>query len=123
MSYHLKLAKGLSYCGVVKATKKNPDVFVEDKATADAAVATGYFKLIEGEEAPEPPKAPEPGKTLDEMTVTELETYAAYHNVSLKGVRGKENIIAKLKEELGAEETEGEVDYGSPTIQELQEQK
>lgn len=123
MSYHLKLAKGLSYCGVVKATKKNPDVFVEDKATADAAVATGYFKLIEGEEAPEPPKDPEPGKTLDEMTVTELETYAAYHNVSLKGVRGKENIIAKLKEELGAEETEGEVDYGSPTIQELQEQK
>lgn len=123
MSYHLKLAKGLSYCGVVKATKKNPDVFVEDKATADAAVVTGYFKLIEGEEAPEPPKDPEPGKTLDEMTVTELETYAAYHNVSLKGVRGKENIIAKLKEELGAEETEGEVDYGSPTIQELQEQK
>lgn len=123
MSYHLKLAKGLSYCGVVKATKKNPDVFVEDKATADAAVATGYFKLIEGEEAPEPPKDPEPGKTLDEMTVTELETYAAYHNVSLKGVRGKENIIAKLKEELGAEETEGEVDYGSPTMQELQEQK
>lgn len=123
MSYHLKLAKGLSYCGVVKATKKNPDVFVEDKATADAAVATGYFKLIEGEEAPEPPKDQEPGKTLDEMTVTELETYAAYHNVSLKGVRGKENIIAKLKEELGAEETEGEVDYGSPTMQELQEQK
>lgn len=123
MSYHLKLAKGLSYCGVVKATKKNPDVFVEDKATADAAVATGYFKLIEGEEAPEPPKDPEPGKTLDEMTVTELETYAAYHNVSLKGVRGKENIIAKLMEELGAEETEGEVDYGSPTMQELQEQK
>lgn len=123
MSYHLKLAKGLSYCGVVKATKKNPDVFVEDKATADAAVATGYFKLIEGEEAPEPPKDPEPGKTLDEMTVTELETYAAYHNVSLKGVRGKENIIAKLKEELGAEETEGEVDYGSPTMQEFQEQK
>lgn len=123
MSYHLKLAKGLSYCGVVKATKQQPDVFVEDKATADAAVATGYFKLIEGEEAPEPPKDPEPGKTLDEMTVTELETYAAYHNVSLKGVRGKENIIAKLKEELGAEETEGEVDYGSPTMQELQEQK
>lgn len=123
MSYHLKLAKGLSYCGVVKATKKNPDVFVEDKATADAAVATGYFKLIEGEEAPEPPKDPEPGKTLDEMTVTELETYAAYHNVSLKGVRGKENIIAKLKEDLGAEKTEGEVDYGSPTMQELQEQK
>lgn len=121
MSYHLKLTKALSYCGVVKATKKNPDVFVEDKATADEAVATGYFKLVEGEEAPEPPKDPEPGKTLDEMTVPELETYAAYKGVSLKGISRKQDIIAKLKEELGDEETEGEVDYGSPTITELQD--
>lgn len=121
MSYHLKLTKALSYCGVVKATKKNPDVFVEDKATADEAVATGYFKLVEGEEAPEPPKDPEPGKTLDEMTVPELETYAAYKGVSLKGISKKQDIIAKLKEELGDEETEGEVDYGSPTMTELQD--
>lgn len=121
MSYHLKLTKALSYCGVVKATKKNPDVFVEDKATADEAVATGYFKLVEGEEAPEPPKDPEPGKTLGEMTVPELETYAAYKGVSLKGISRKQDIIAKLKEELGDEETEGEVDYGSPTMTELQD--
>lgn len=121
MSYHLKLTKALSYCGVVKATKKNPDVFVEDKATADEAVATGYFKLVEGEEAPEPPKDPEPGKTLDEMTVPELETYAAYKGVSLKGISRKQDIIAKLKEELGDEETEGEVDYGSPTMTESQD--
>ena len=121
MSYYLKLTKALSYCGVVKATKKNPDVFVEDKATADEAVATGYFKLVEGEEAPEPPKDPEPGKTLDEMTVPELETYAAYKGVSLKGISRKQDIIAKLKEELGDEETEGEVDYGSPTMTELQD--
>lgn len=46
MSYHLKLCKGLSYCGVVTATKQSPDVFVEDRATADAAVASGYFKLL-----------------------------------------------------------------------------
>lgn len=121
MSYHLKLTKALSYCGVVKATKKNPDVFVEDKATADEAVATGYFKLVEGEEAPEPPKDPEPGKTLEEMTVPELETYAAYKGVNLKGISKKADIIAKLKEELSDEETEGEVDYGSPTMTELQD--
>lgn len=121
MSYHLKLTKALSYFGVVKATKKNPDVFVEDKATADEAVATGYFKLVEGEEAPEPPKDPEPGKTLDEMTVPELETYAAYKGVNLKGISKKADIIAKLKEELGDEETDGEVDYGSPTMTELQD--
>lgn len=121
MSYHLKLTKALSYCGVVKATKKNPDVFVEDKATADEAVATGYFKLVEGEADPEPPKDPEPGKTLDEMTVPELETYAAYKGVNLKGISKKADIIAKLKEELGDEEAEGEVDYGSPTMTELQD--
>ena len=50
--YHLKLVKALSFTGIVTATKKNPDVFVEDKATADAAVATGYFKLIEEAEEP-----------------------------------------------------------------------
>ena len=121
MSYHLKLIKALSYCGVVTATRQHPDVFVEDKATADEAVATGYFKLVEGEEAPEPPKDPEPGKTLDEMTVPELETYAAYKGVSLKGISRKQDIIAKLKEELGDEETDGEVDYGSPTMTELQD--
>lgn len=123
MGYHLRLTKALSYCGVVKATKKHPNVFVEDKATADAAVATGYFKLVDGEEPGQPPKAEEPGKTLDEMTIPELETYATYHNVSLKGVTKRADIIAKLKEELGAEETEGEVDYGSVTMTELQEQK
>lgn len=111
MSYHLKLTKALSYCGVVKATKKNPDVLVEDKTTADEAVATGYFKLVEGE------ADPGSGKTLGEMTGPELETYAAYKGVNLKGISKKADIIAKLKEELG---DEGKVDYGSPTIQSLQ---
>ena len=130
--YHLKLMKALSFTGIVTATKKNPDVFLEDKATADAAVATGYFKLIE--EAEEPPeggeeKEPgegggdkEPGKKLEEMTVPELETFAAYKGISLKGISKKADIIAKLKAERGAAETENEVDYGSPTMTELQAQ-
>ena len=129
--YHLKLIKALSYYVVVKATKKNPDVYTEDKATADAAVASGNFKLVD--EAQEPPeggeeKEPgegggnkEPGKKLEEMTVPELETFAAYKNISLKGISKKADIIAKLKDELG-EETENEVDYGSPTMTELQKQ-
>lgn len=120
--YHLKLVKALSYTGVVTATKKNPDVFVKDRDTADTAVASGYFKLIEGAEEPTDDGEEEPGKTLEEMTVPELETYAAYKNVSLKGISKKADIIAKLKAELGAEETENEVDYGSPTVVDLQEQ-
>jgi len=130
--YHLRLTKGLSYCGVVEATQKKPDVFVEDKATADAAVATGYFMLIE--EAAEPPEGGEekepgegggnkqPGKKLEEMTVPELETFATYKGISLKGISKKADIIAKLKAELGAAETENEVDYGSPTMTDLQRQ-
>ena len=139
--YHLKLMKALSFTGIVTATKKNPDVFVEDKATADAAVATGYFKLIEEAEEPteggeekEPgegggDKEPgegggdkEPGKKLEEMTVPELETFAVYKGISLKGISKKADIIAKLKAELGEAETENEVDYGSPTMMELQGQ-
>ena len=38
--YHLRLIKGLSYCGLVEASKIQPDVFVEDKAVADAALAS-----------------------------------------------------------------------------------
>ena len=130
--YHLKLVKALSFTGIVTATKKNPDVFVEDKATADAAVATGYFKLIEEAEEPteggedkEPGEGgvdKEPGKKLEEMTVPELETFAAYNGISLKGISKKADIIAKLKEELGVAETENEVDYGSPTMTALQGQ-
>lgn len=130
--YHLKLMKALSFTGIVTATKKNPDVFLEDKATADAAVATGYFKLIEEAEEPteggedkEPGEGgvdKEPGKKLEEMTVPELETFAAYKGISLKGISKKADIIAKLKAELGAAETENEVDYGSPTMTELQAQ-
>lgn len=126
MEYHIRLIKALSYCGVVTATKQRPDVFVEDKATADAAVATGYFKLIQGardeEETGEGSREKAQGKTLEEMTVPELETFAAYKDVSLKGITKKADIIAKLKAELGEEETENEVDYGSPTMVELQEQ-
>lgn len=130
--YHLKLLKALSFTGVVRATRQQPDIFIEDEATAKAAVATGYFKLIEvaepsegKEEMPENSGEggdKEQGKKLEEMTVPELETYAAYKGVSLKGISKKADIIEKLKTELGEEETENEVDYGSPTMTELQEQ-
>ena len=123
MSYHLRLVKGLSYYGVVKATKQRPDVYVDDEATATAAVASGYFRLVAPGAPAQPQPKSEPGKALEDMTVPELETYAAYKGVSLKGITKKADIIAKLKEELGEEEIEGEVDYGSPTMTELQEQK
>ena len=128
--YHLKLVKAISYTGVVEATKQHPDVFVEDKATADAAVASGYFEIVkDGEEetdgavdGAQDGKEAVPGKALEKMTASELETFAAYKGVSLKGITKKADMIAKLKEELGEEETDGAVDSGSPTMQELMEQ-
>ena len=126
MSDHLKFVKAASYYGCggkVQATRQKPDLILEDKAVVDKALATGYFKLLEETEVPpEHNDEPQSGKTLEEMTVSELETFATYKGVSLKGVKGRNNMIAKLKEELGAEETENEVDYGSPTMTELQEQ-
>lgn len=125
MSYHLKFVKGASYYGCggqVQATRQKPDLILEDKAVVDKALSTGYFRLLEEVEIPsEDNGEPQSGKTLEEMTVSELETFATYQGISLKGVKGKENMIAKLKEELGAKETENEVDYGSPTMTELQE--
>lgn len=78
--YHLRLIKSLSYTGVVEATSKNPDVFTEDKATADAAVATGYFKLMEddGAAAPAPEQTAHLSKAqLEEMKFDDLKSLAA----------------------------------------------
>lgn len=47
MKYHLRLKKALSYNGAVSATHKNPDVYTEDEAAVKAALASGYFDLVE----------------------------------------------------------------------------
>lgn len=121
--YHIRLCKGLSYYGVVKATRKEPDVFVEDKATADAAVASGYFRLIDG------------GQTitghldrgqLEEMKADDLKRLAEDMGIETKGLKKAQLIDAIVCEEItvdeedgdnaGADEddggSEGEADYG-----------
>ncbi len=55
---HLRLCKGLSYSGVVAATRLKPDVFIDDEETAEAAVATGYFRRMEDEKIVPPPVNP-----------------------------------------------------------------
>lgn len=129
--YHLKLIKALSYTGVVKATAKNPDVYVDDEATANAAVASGYFTLIQSGtgQDPEPEPAEEAeeteplgygGKPLSEMNKSELETFATYKDVDIKGAKTRAQIIAKLEAALDPAELEGNIYYGSPTMTELQ---
>ena len=102
--YHLKLCKGLSYYGMggaLKATRRQPDAYTEDKATAVSAVASGFFKLIEEGEAPDfLPTGEAPGhldpKQLDSMTIPELKKLAAEMGVDIKGRRDKSAIIAAI---------------------------
>ena len=122
--FHIRLIKSLSYHGIVKATKEKPDVYTDDEAIATAAVATGFFELVKSPEQQDKPETePEEikqGKTLEEMTVAEIETFATYYNVSLKGIKGKAKIIAYLRKTLG-DKAAGVVEYGSPTMVEIQE--
>ena len=102
--YHLKLCKGLSYYGMdgaLKATRKQPDVLTEDKAIADAAVASGFFKLVGEGEAP---GFPPPGEVLghldpaqlESMTIPELKKLAEDMGVDIKGLKAKADIIAAI---------------------------
>lgn len=138
--YRLKLIAGLSYAvmtadGIVKATKDNPVIEV-DNGTAQKLLSGYNFQTVdmtlendgEGEALPElediereyvPPYG---GKTLEEMNITEIEAFAAYKEVPLKGIRKKDAMIKKLREVLPEEETTGIIEYGSPTMVELQEQ-
>lgn len=117
--YHIRLVKALSYSGIVSATKKHPDVFVEDKATADAAVATGYFITVEGDESPGEQAPAEPGgseapdyEALAKQTKTELTKYAAAHGISTEGCKTKADILQAISHAYG----------GSYTMMELQQE-
>jgi hypothetical protein len=51
--YKLKLIKGRSYTGCVKAANIKPFVLTNDKLIADKAVKSGYFELVETIEKPD----------------------------------------------------------------------
>ena len=126
----LKLIEGpLSYNGIIRATAKNPIVEVEDEAVAELAMASGYFINLDAREPSEVPEEPEEveeeqllygGKLLSEMNKSELETFAAYVDVDIKGCKTKAQIITALKEKLLKEDLEGLIYYGSPTMVDLQ---
>ena len=110
MSYHLKLVKTLSYYGLVEATREHPDVYVEDEATAKAALASGYFREVTGE--PEPVE-PEPER--EPYTREQLEDIAPEVGVvETKGFKKADFVDAILW-------AEGDYSNGSPTMIDLQE--
>ena len=130
----LKLIEGpLSYNGIIRATANKPIVEVEDEAVAALAMASGYFinldakpDAVEDMETADADPADETGnmqyggKLLTEMNKSELETFATYKDVDIKGCKTKNQIISALKETLPEEDLEGLIYYGSPTMVDLQ---
>ena len=101
--YRVKLIKGRSYTGAIRATQDEPFVDVEDKAIAEAAVATGYFELIDAE------GGDDNGVTdISKMTVPQLEQYAKDNNIDLGGATRKADIIKAIE----AAQSEGGDDNG-----------
>ena len=132
--YKLKLIKGLSYSGVVKATKKNPIVEVADEATAQAAVASGYFAMISTPMEPimqapgtqvasvnldvpvvfgtadmgtiqnDQPPAPD-FDALSKMNTKALKAYAAEHGIVLDGEKSAPDILKAISAHYGGSAT------------------
>lgn len=97
--YHIRLAKALSYSGIVSATKKNPDVFVEDKATADAAVATGYFVHVEERPSTAPITGHLDKGQLYGMKLADLKKLAEDMGIDTKGLKSKADFVAAIAAE------------------------
>ena len=121
--YHLRLIMGLSYDGAVHATRKDPDVYTEDRAAVEEAVASGYFALIgetaiqEGENVDEEEAAPSEERpdleALAAKTKAELIAFAEEHEIDLAGCRTKADILGAISVAYG----------GSYTMIDLQTQK
>jgi len=114
--YHLRLIKGLSYLGCVKATRSNPDVFVDDEVKYKRLLSSGYFADVTASDSEEV-KVYEPHKTddavleeladsvteeetnaLDSMSITELKAYATVNGIDLGKKRRREDILKLIKE-------------------------
>lgn len=106
----LKLKKALSYTGIVSATKEKPYVTVEDEATANAAVASGFFEIVELNAAEEKPTGPATGAItkLDAMSIKQLKEYAKANDIDITGASKKEEILGRI--EVAQAKPDGEDD-------------
>lgn len=115
--YRITLIKGISYTGFggkVKATRKNPVATVEDKAIADAAVASGFFKLVE--EVNEAPLVTGhlDADQLQKMEVRDLKALAAQMGIDTKGMKAKKDYIEAITAHEVEVSADGIIDEGEP---------
>lgn len=127
--YHLRLIKGKSYWGIVKASEDKPDVFVEEKAKVEKLVSTGYFLLVDeepagagllarnieaeviddgdifGEESEEEEVGEKPIIIeLNAKTKAELAEYADKNGIDITGCKTKDDISQKIIEDMARAE-------------------
>lgn len=111
----LKLIKASSYTGLVKATKAQPIVEVDNAENAQALTATGYFEIFETCETDDKPvteiSTPDYEK-LSAMTKSELADYAQSNGIDTAECKTKADILEVISIANG----------GSPTMIDLQKQ-
>lgn len=98
---HLKLCKGKSYLGAVKATVNKPDVFVEDKKTAERLLKSGYFILVEETtEDEDTPLSRDDKKTehdFNSLSLDELKQMAEEKGIDITHCRKKADYVAAIE--------------------------
>ena len=113
---HLRLIKGLSYDGVVRASAAHPDVFLDDPEKYTALLESGYFEALPdahtvtghldadttGKDkaevvaavAEEPVEVPD----ISKMKLDELKEFAEDNGIDLTGCTTKASILQKIRE-------------------------
>lgn len=114
--YHLRLVKGKSYWGVVRAFEKAPDVYVPEKEQAEKLLSSGYFILID-DAAEERKKAAAAASVqpagqeekaeetplivkLQSMTKADLAGYAGSNGIDITGCKTRDDIFQKVIYEI-----------------------
>lgn len=97
--FHLRLIKGLSYDGAVRASAGAPDVFTDDPEKYSSALASGYFEAIQDAQTGTD-EEPEPEMLKGHLDPAQLETMSEENLANLASDMGLDVAALSTKEEL-----------------------
>ena len=112
---HLRLIKGLSYDGVVRASAAHPDVFVDDPEKYTALLESGYFEALPDAYTVTGhlvAQCTAQGKTLEELSLSELQSVSTLFEADVYEALKLENCMA-LRNSFGGpavEETKRQIE-------------
>jgi hypothetical protein len=114
VNYHIRL-KGrlLSYSnGDFSASQRSPDVYLEDKETADKAVATGHFCYVEDADVVEiAEKSCLDAEQISSMKYGDVKILAADMGIDTSKIKKKAELVAAIVAE--------KVDYSDTDSEEV----